>query len=230
MSGVNAEYQERAGRHVAVAAVWSSVAVVPSATLVAADGCFDLIVRTTNRGHVSAFVYTPVTRAHYATVEAGDRYVGVRLRPGFGAALLQHTELVTAAEQFANCPEELESIVANAVETCGEQPSIVADFVEEARKFAGNLRLTRGSTARERELQRACHRWLGLSPKAFLRIERVWAAREAIRAGRPLATVSADFGYADQAHLTREVRELLGVTPRALRGVGNLQELAVSLR
>jgi AraC-like DNA-binding protein len=231
MDVVDAGYRERAGRHAAVAAVWSSVAAAPSATLVAADGCFDLILRVAGSGHVSAFVYTPVTRAHYAAVEAGDRYLGVRLRPGFGPALVEHPELVRVAEQFVGRPEDLESLVANAVEACAKQPSIVTDFVAEARTSAGALRLTRGSTAaRERELQRACLRWLGLSPKAFLRVERVWAAREAIRAGTALAIVAADFGYADQAHLTREVRELLGVTPSSLRRVGNLQDLPAPIR
>jgi AraC-like DNA-binding protein len=92
------------------------------------------------------------------------------------------------------------------------------------------MRLTGISAARERELQRACRRWLGLSPKAFLRIERVWAAREAIRGGGPLAMIAAELGYADQAHLAREVRELLGVTPRALRPVGILQDLTAPSR
>ncbi len=106
-----------------------------------------------------------------------------------------------------------------------KQPSVVADFVGQARASAGAMRLTGSSVARERELQRACHVWLGLSPRVSLRIERVWAARAAIRAGGPLAMIAGDLGYADQAHLTREVRELLGVAPRELRPVGILQDL-----
>jgi AraC-like DNA-binding protein len=226
MSETEAGYQERPGRHPAVAAVWSSAAAAPGASLVAADGCFDLIVRASNHGGVSAFVYTPVARAHHAAVDAGDRHVGVRLRPGFGAALVERPDMVRVAERFAiDRPDDLEALVVNALEAHARQPHVVADFVEEARLSAGSLRLTGGSSAaRERELQRACRRWLGLSPKAFLRIERVWAAREAIRAGGPLAMIAADLGYADQAHLTREVRQLLGVTPRELRPVGILQD------
>jgi AraC-like DNA-binding protein len=225
MGATEARYHEQPGRHPAVAAVWSSVADAPGTTLVAADGCFDLIVRANSCG-VSAFVYTPVPRAHHATVAAGDRHIGVRLRPGFGAVLLQQPDLVRLAVGAAmTCPDELEALVVSAVEAHATRPNIVADFVEEARSAAGSLRLTAdASAARERELQRACWRWVGLSPKAFLRIERVWAAREAIRNGGPLAMIAADFGYADQAHLTREVRQLLGVKPRELRCVGFLQD------
>ena len=60
---------------------------------------------------------------------------------------------------------------------------------------------------------------LGLTPKAYARVvrfERVVAAlREA--GERRLAEVAADAGYADQPHLTREVRALAGMTPAALR-------------
>jgi len=121
--------------------------------------------------------------------------------------------------------DKLESLVASALDAHSGPPNVVADFIETARATAGRVRLTSPSpTSRERELQRACRRWLGVTPKTFLRIERAWAAREAIREGTPLATVAADVGYADQAHLTREIRELLGVTPRQLQPVGILQD------
>jgi AraC-like DNA-binding protein len=144
---------------------------------------------------------------------------------------VERPDLLRAAERFSvECPDDLEDLVVNAVEAHARQPGIVADFLEEARASAGAMRLTGSSTSRERERQRACRRWLGVSPKAFLRIERVWAAREAIRAGGPLAMVAAHLGYADQAHLTREVRELLGVTPRELRPVVILQDLTAPSR
>lgn len=232
MSAAEARYRERPGRHPAVAAVWSSTAAAPGAPLIAADGCFDLILRASSRGAVSAFVSTPVARASHASVQAGDRHVGVRLRPGFGAALVEHPDLVSAAGRLLpECADDLEALVVNAIDARSGPPNVVADFVVEARASAGSLRLTGAASAsRERELQRACRRWLGLSPKAFLRIERAWAARAAIRAGGPLTMVAAELGYADQAHLTREVRELLGVTPRALRPVGNLQDLGTPSR
>ncbi|MEU4775790.1 helix-turn-helix domain-containing protein, partial [Micromonospora sp. NPDC023644] len=67
---------------------------------------------------------------------------------------------------------------------------------------------------------RALHRWcrhlFGYGPKTLARILRMGRALALARAGTPLAEVAARCGYADQAHLTRDVRDLAGVPPTAL--------------
>jgi hypothetical protein len=94
-------YAERPGNHKAVAAVWfytpheasktgahviGRPPLASHQTTIAADGCFDLIVRVGTRGFAQATVYTPVAAAHRAQVDAGTRVTGIRLRPGYGAA------------------------------------------------------------------------------------------------------------------------------------------------
>ncbi|MEU4665925.1 helix-turn-helix domain-containing protein, partial [Micromonospora chalcea] len=67
---------------------------------------------------------------------------------------------------------------------------------------------------------RALHRrsltLFGYGPKTLARILRMRRALDLARAGAPLAEVAARSGYADQAHLTREVRELAGLPPSRL--------------
>ena len=59
---------------------------------------------------------------------------------------------------------------------------------------------------------------IGLTPKAVARVMRFDRATTALREpGRPLAEIAYDCGYADQAHLNREFRELAGVSPRRFR-------------
>ena len=53
----------------------------------------------------------------------------------------------------------------------------------------------------------------GLSPSAYLRQVRLWAARRGLAAGQPPAEVAAAVGFADQAHLTRWFRRTYGITP-----------------
>jgi AraC-like DNA-binding protein len=57
---------------------------------------------------------------------------------------------------------------------------------------------------------------VGLAPKQFYRIRRFSTALAGIARGRrTLADVAISSGYADQAHLSREFRELAGVSPSA---------------
>jgi AraC-like DNA-binding protein len=56
---------------------------------------------------------------------------------------------------------------------------------------------------------------VGSTPKQYLRIQRFGKVLEALAAGRAgtLCDLAAATGYSDQSHLTREFRELAGITP-----------------
>jgi AraC-like DNA-binding protein len=67
-------------------------------------------------------------------------------------------------------------------------------------------------------LSRAFTRELGVSLTRYRNRVRIAHALDRLEAGEPsLATLAADLGFADQAHLCRTVREHLGHTPTALR-------------
>jgi AraC-like DNA-binding protein len=78
----------------------------------------------------------------------------------------------------------------------------------------------------ERSLHRELVRWSGLPPKSLARILRMQRCLAAIRAGNaPLALVALRMGYADQAHMTRELKSLAGFAPSQLvPRVRNLQD------
>lgn len=61
---------------------------------------------------------------------------------------------------------------------------------------------------------------LGIGPKLAARLIRVQAVRDRLGTA-PLARLAADFGFADQAHMTREFRALTGRPPT---GFPNLQD------
>ena len=69
----------------------------------------------------------------------------------------------------------------------------------------------------ERQLRRRFTVAVGYGPKTFARIVRFQRALAQIRRGDEFAATAAEAGYADQAHMTREVVELAGRTPAALR-------------
>jgi AraC-like DNA-binding protein len=62
----------------------------------------------------------------------------------------------------------------------------------------------------ERQIRRRCQAGFGYGPKTLARILRFRRAVGLARAGAPFAEVAVVTGYADQAHLAREVRALSG--------------------
>lgn len=64
-----------------------------------------------------------------------------------------------------------------------------------------------------RQLERDVLRWIGTSPRHLSRVARVQAVSRRASLGAPLADIAADVGFADQAHLSRAVREITGLTP-----------------
>jgi AraC-like DNA-binding protein len=71
----------------------------------------------------------------------------------------------------------------------------------------------------ERTLRRVCEQGFGYGPKTLDRILRMQRFLQAAGGGRKsnLAELALLVGYADQAHLTREARELTGLTPAAIQ-------------
>jgi AraC-like DNA-binding protein len=64
-----------------------------------------------------------------------------------------------------------------------------------------------------RQLERRFALDVGLTPKSFSRIVRLQSALRRIREGRPLSEVAVDCGYYDQAHMTRDFRQLAAISP-----------------
>jgi AraC-like DNA-binding protein len=80
----------------------------------------------------------------------------------------------------------------------------------------------------ERQLQRRFREFVGYGPKTLQRILRFQRLLGALERGREqpggLGRIAATIGYADQAHLTREARDLSGHSPVSLeRALGALK-------
>lgn len=56
---------------------------------------------------------------------------------------------------------------------------------------------------------------IGYGPTTYLRVSRFQRAVSLAMRAPGLAALAAAAGYADQAHLSRDVRALTGLTPRA---------------
>jgi len=94
------------------------------------------------------------------------------------------------------------------------------------------VRLARDSAASPRHLGRLFDAWIGIGPKRFARIVRVQAAlrRLADEPDADLTTLAVQLGFADHAHLTREVRDLAGAAPTVVARQLGLDDAAVSFK
>jgi methylphosphotriester-DNA--protein-cysteine methyltransferase len=73
------------------------------------------------------------------------------------------------------------------------------------------------------QLERSFTRQVGVGPKLMARQTRICAlaAEAAEPAGPGWASLAVTYGYADQAHLAREFRELTGLTPSRFARAGS---------
>ena len=84
---------------------------------------------------------------------------------------------------------------------------LVADPRLPMESLAGEQHVSR------RQLERDFRQWLGTSPRHLAQVARVQAVSRRWQAGFSLADIAADVGFADQAHMSRVVRQLTGLTP-----------------
>ncbi|GIH71911.1 AraC family transcriptional regulator [Sphaerimonospora thailandensis] len=83
-------------------------------------------------------------------------------------------------------------------------------IVARVRAGAPVAEIAGGAGLSERQLHRRCLSAFGYGPRTLGRILRMNRALDMARAGTAFAAVAATAGYADQAHLAREVRSLAG--------------------
>jgi AraC-like DNA-binding protein len=94
----------------------------------------------------------------------------------------------------------------------------VRDLLED--RVAENIRLdelARVAEISRFHLIRLFRRRYGVTPFAYQRNLRVERARAALRCGESLAQIAADLGFADQSHLGRAFRQVMGATPGQYR-------------
>jgi AraC-like DNA-binding protein len=218
----------------AVRCLWASISPegVRGDSLILPDGCSDLIWEQ----DIGMYVAGPDTSAFTAPARSGTVIFGVRFWPWAGGPVLglplselrnQRVDLADVRPADArDVPGSLSPALALAglTDLAGR---LVADsepdgVVARATRLLRDPRIGIEQVADEasismRQLRRRCDAAVGYGPKTLQRVLKFQRFVQRIDAGHTdLATLAADAGYADQAHLTRECGQLAGVTPAAL--------------
>ena len=204
------------------------------------DGCIDMVFINDE----APVVVGPWGKPFVARFPVGTKIVAARWHPGRAPALLglPAAELLNQSvalrdvwrgglsssfEQVCEQPNlrarrsSLEDLLLSLLADAEPSDPIVNASIQWlARHPHGRVgQLSRWIGISSRHLQRRFSASVGYGPKSFqsiLRFQRVlhFAGRAGRRRG--LADLSADAGYADQAHMTREVQRFAGCPPTVL--------------
>ncbi len=192
-----------------------------------------------NRG----VIHGPQSRYYIAGPKPPGRVVGASFRVGMAAELVGvpldelRDRHVSIEELWGYRGLELQERLAAIREPMDVCRALEAELIARIRRpllihpaIAYALRVDSGSPRVDQIQQRTgysprhfielFHSTVGLTPKHFYRVQRfsyalARLARELGDGGARLADVASAAGYADQAHFSREFRELAGVAPSA---------------
>ncbi|MCV0333009.1 helix-turn-helix domain-containing protein [Microbacterium sp.] len=187
------------------------------------------------------------TRLSHRDLRGSGWAVGALLRPAAVVALIDDPSSLVDAERVLDAGEDVADLrraVADAMEAGEGRRERAVEAVsrwlekrvgpvgEPARQANAAIEVLMGDgaalTTEEaatrlavsvRTLQRMTHRHVGLSPAAMIRRRRLQEAAQRVRdePGVDLASIAAELGYADHAHLTRDFQAVLGIAPRVYR-------------
>lgn len=184
---------------------WRYCTTRESRTRVFPDGCRDVIVVRSPRSR-HWFVSALDASARSVKVDAHCAYRGWRLRPG---TTVDESELAAIARR--------RGLDGEAIASCCNLDATAAELLS---ALCGALSLkaaAKRAGVSARTLQRQVAKATGKPPLFWMRLARCRRAALAVRRNTPLAQAAADHGFSDQAHMSREFRHWLALSPREVQ-------------
>jgi AraC-like DNA-binding protein len=204
------------------------------------DGCIDLVLINDD----TPMAVGPWTVSFVARLAVGTSITGARLQPGRASSLLgmpasellnqaipvaaltgavQHMQLEKVIEQSSATARRsalAQGLFASIRHSAPFDPGVSASIQWLSRHPKGGIRqLSQSVGISERQLHRRFSAAIGYGPKMFqsvLRFQRLLKTAGQIGPERSLADLALNTGYADQAHMTREVHRLANLRPTEL--------------
>ena len=212
------EYEERPSRSRFVDVIWRTHDTSDGTYLAAADACWDMIFIRSAHGN-RALLSGPSSQTTPVPYRAGNRNVGIRFHRGTFLTHVPASAMVDTTEALP-MPDEERFLLAGldwVMPTFESADEFIADL-ERLQLLSDDpvaMAALRGeaSAASARSVQRHVAGATGLSANRIRQIVRARTAAERLRRGEPILDVAHNMGYADQAHLTRDLKRLTGYTP-----------------
>ena len=212
------DYEERPSRSRFADIIWRTHDTSDGTYLAAADACWDMIFIRSVHGN-RALLSGPSTQTTPVPYRAGNRNIGIRFHRGSFLTHVPTTAMVDTTEALP-MPTPESFLLADREWPMPRYETADA-FVAELERLellsddAVVNAVLRGEppSASIRSIQRHVSQVTGLTMNRIRQIVRAREAAERLRRGESILDVTHDMGYADQAHLTRDLKQLTGYTP-----------------
>jgi AraC-like DNA-binding protein len=219
------EYEDRPSRSRFVERIWRTHDTSDGTYLAAADACWDMIFIRSEHGP-RVLLSGPSSTTQPVAYRAGNRNVGIKFRPGTFMTHVPTSAMVDTTETLT-MPTVDSFLLAGSVWPMPSYDS-ADDFIAELerRELLSDdpvvMAALRGETVDSsvRSVQRHVSSATGLSANRIRQIERAREAADRLGRGESILDVTHAMGYADQAHLTRDLKRLTGYTPGQTRDRG----------
>jgi AraC-like DNA-binding protein len=222
---------------------WSVAGAAPGETRVLPDGCVDLLWTGTRLAVAGPDVVAFTTSTPPGSLVAGVRFapgtgpraLGLRADEAVGRRVPlddllparrvgRWEDKIGAAPAGSSPPSALvpdtaaglERVARALADAAPDPDGLVLALVAAIRAGQGVGQAARTLGVSERTLHRRALPALGYGPATLGRVLRLQRAVALARSGVPWADVAARSGFADQAHLARDVRALAGIPPTTL--------------
>ncbi len=187
------------------------------------DGCWDFVVLRSS-GRATMLRTGLTTRSVVHTAVAGDEILAISFKASSFMALMPGDAMrdqgvvlpAIGRDRFRLGSDVLEIPTFDNVDAFVGR--LLRQSVVENNALVASVVSGHPMAMSERTMQRHFLKTTGLTYKTFTQIERARQAMSLLRQGRTAADVAFALGYADQPHLIRSLKAIMGQTPRQVAG------------
>lgn len=190
-------------------------------TLMQPDGCWDIAFLKSAAGTtvLRTGLTTSAVTHHFS---AGDEILSIAFKPSSYMSLMPGERMRDEGVVLSNIGRDRFWLGSDVLEipTLDTVDSFVARLLRagivEDNSLVASVVSGHPMAMSERTMQRHFLKTTGLTYKAFTQIERAQKALALLQQGRPAADVAFALGYADQPHMIRSLKAIMGQTPKQI--------------
>lgn len=182
------------------------------------DGCWDFVILKSAAGTtvLRTGLTTSAVTHHFAE---GDEILSIAFKASSFMSLMPGEKMLDEGVVLSNIGRDRFSLGGDIIEIPTFDnvdrfvTKLLSNGIVEDNSLVASVVSGHPMAMSERTMQRHFLKTTGLTYKTFTQIERAQKALTLLQQGRPAADVAFALGYADQPHMIRSVKAIMGQTP-----------------